>query len=78
MIRLLKLDDGSLRIQRREALGAVFTPDFLETATDEELKRLKDVYALRDGRGMRDSFGHVLVRYIDQLLIPRKADTKGV
>jgi uncharacterized protein (TIGR02646 family) len=71
MIRLLKLDDGSLRLQRREALRAVFTPEFLETAAEEELERLKDVYGLRDEAGMRDSFGHVFVRYIDQLLIPR-------
>jgi uncharacterized protein (TIGR02646 family) len=71
MIRLLKLDDGSLRLQRREALNAVFTPEFLETATEEELKRLKDVYGLRDEEGVRDSFGHVFVRYIDQLLVPR-------
>jgi uncharacterized protein (TIGR02646 family) len=72
MIRLLKLDDGSLRLQRREALGAVFTPEFLETATEEELERLRNVYGLRDGQGMRDSFGHVFVRYIDQLLVPRE------
>lgn len=67
MIDLLKLDVASLRNRRRE-VGRVFDPAFLATATDDELRALRDVYRRRDGQGRLTGFGHVLARFAEQRL----------
>jgi len=70
MSELLKLDQAFLRSCRREVLASVFDPDFLLTATDEELGRLAAAYGEPDAEGRLESFGHVLRRFIEQLLTP--------
>ena len=68
MRNLLKLDIPFLRSQRGEAIRRVFDPDFLATATDDELLRLRDVFREPNAHGHSESFGHVVARFAEQLL----------
>ena len=68
MSQLLRLDLEFLRNRRQEVLALVFDPEFLDTASDEELRKLADAYRTHDGDGNLEGFGHVLARYVEQLL----------
>lgn len=68
MARVLALDESPLRSGRREVLK-VFDPVFLETATIDELMRLRDAYRARDAAGRLLAFGHVAARYAEQCLV---------
>ena len=67
MNELLKLDLDFLRNRRRDVLERVFDPDFLTTATDDDLRKLAAVFGAADQDGKLDSFSHVLCRFIEQL-----------
>lgn len=64
MQSLLKLDLAFLNGRRAQALEGVFDNDFLESATEEELDRLRQGYA----QGRLPDFGHGVARYAAQLL----------
>lgn len=68
MVGLLKLDIEFLRNRRREALASVFDAAFIDSATHEELQILGQAYRTPDSTGSRDSFGHVLARFAEQML----------
>lgn len=67
MVELLKLDIEFLRNRRMEALNNVFDAAFIATATAEELRNLAQAYRTPDAAGVRETFGHVLARYAEQL-----------
>jgi uncharacterized protein (TIGR02646 family) len=68
MIEVLQLNVAYLRNRRREAMEGAFDNEFLATASSEELRARRDLYAQRDGSGRFASFAHVVVRYAEQLL----------
>lgn len=68
MSGLLKLDLAFLRNRRQEVLARVFDADFLATVSDDELQRLAAAYREPDGQGKLPGFGHVIARYVEQLL----------
>lgn len=68
MAALLKLDIEFLRNRRGEALARVFDTAFIESATAEELQILAHAYRTPDATGRRESFGHVLARFAEQML----------
>lgn len=70
MRQLLRLDIAFLRNRRQEFLRAVFDPDFLVSASNDELRLLAAAYSTPDADGRLESFGHVLGRYVEQLLSP--------
>ncbi|SPB15697.1 hypothetical protein NOV72_02917 [Caballeronia novacaledonica] len=70
MRRLLSLDIPSLQAARAEALGRTLDAEFLSTASDEELKLIRDAFRRPDSDGRLPSFGHVIARYAEQYLPP--------
>lgn len=70
MIALLNLDCHFLSNRRQEALEDVFDPQFIESATPEELEKLAEAFRQRDDYGYLSNFGHVVARYADQLRSP--------
>lgn len=68
MIGLLKLDIAFLRNRRRQEVGYVFDPQFLDAVTDDELRVLRDFYRRRDAQGRLPGLGHVLARFAEQRL----------
>lgn len=69
MIDLLKLDVAFLSNRRGAEVRSVFDPEFLETATMQELEKLRDAFSTRDSQGRGPSFGHVLARFAQQRLL---------
>ena len=68
MTQLLKLDLAFLRNRRQEVLASIFDVDFLSTASEDELRRLAAACREPDERGKLTNFGHVIARYVEQLL----------
>lgn len=68
MLVVLGLDIPFLRNRREQALAGVFDSEFLLTASVEDLKRLKGVFASADATGKSTEFGHVIARYAEQLV----------
>lgn len=68
MTELLKLDLAFLRNRRQGVLASVFDIDFLSTASDDELRRLASACREPDEQGKLTNFGHVIARYVEQLL----------
>ncbi|MDR5782982.1 hypothetical protein QCE63_26605 [Caballeronia sp. LZ065] len=68
MNELLSLDIPFLRAARAEVLGNALDADFLSTASDDELTRLRDAFRRPDDDGRLPSFGHVIARYAEQYL----------
>ena len=73
MLRLLKLDIAFLKNRREAVVRQVFDAEFLVTATDDELKKLRSVYLGRDEGGRAESLGHVLARFAEQRLQDTRA-----
>lgn len=69
MIELLKLNCASLQSRRRAVLQKVFSVAFIDSATEEELRALRDSYTKQSEGGVRDEFGQVITRFIDQQLL---------
>ncbi len=67
MIKHLKLDARVLNDDRASVLLNVFDPDFLESVTDRELAKIREIYTNADG-SPSVPFAHVLIRYAEQLL----------
>ena len=67
MVELLSLDIEFLRNRRLEVLRRVFDDAFIASATDAELQSLAHAYRAPDADGRRESFGHVVARYAEQL-----------
>lgn len=67
MVELLSLDIEFLRNRRLEVLRRVFDDAFIASATDAELQSLAQAYREPDAVGRRESFGHVVARYAEQL-----------
>lgn len=65
---LLKLDIEFLNDRRAAVLQGVFDNDFLENASADELNRLREGFRQFDADGQLPDFGHVVVRYAEQLL----------
>lgn len=70
MIALLNLDCSFLSNRRQEALEDVFDPQFIASATPDELEKLAEAFRQRDAFGHLSNFGHVVARYADQLRSP--------
>ena len=70
MISLLRLNCPSLRHRRRATLEGIFSAEFIGSVTEEELRVLRDSYRQPNENGVREEFGQVLTRFIDQLLPP--------
>lgn len=68
MVSLLKLDIEFLRNRRGEALARVFDAAFIESATVGELQTLAQAFRAPDARGNRESLGHVVARFAEQLM----------
>lgn len=68
MRELLRLDLEFLRNRRQRVLNTIFDPDFLATVSDADLRKLAEAYREPDQDGKLASFGHVIVRYTEQLL----------
>jgi uncharacterized protein (TIGR02646 family) len=68
MIGLLDLDIKFLRHRREQAIAGVFDDEFLLNATDEELDVLRQQFLLPSDGNQLVSFGHVVVRFAEQLL----------
>jgi uncharacterized protein (TIGR02646 family) len=77
MIDLLALDGTALRNLRDEVLNRAMDPEFLASATTEELTRLRDNFRRRDAAGNHLNFGHVLARYAEQALAEPLADANN-
>lgn len=69
MIELLRLDIAFLRNRRSAEVCSVFDAAFLETATVQELEKLRDAYRAHSTQGTLQSFGHVLARFAQQRLL---------
>jgi uncharacterized protein (TIGR02646 family) len=67
MIDLLRLNIPLLRNRRQAALAGMFDNDFLESASDEELKTVCNAYRSRDDQGQFEDFAHVIARFAEQL-----------
>ena len=70
MSQLLRLDIAFLRNRRAEVLASVFDPEFLATASDDELRQLATAFNKPDVDGRLEGFAHVLSGYVKQLLTP--------
>lgn len=68
MQELVKLDIPFLRNRREEVLKRTFDADFVDSATEIELKALRDAFLSRNEEGKLQSFAHVLARYAAQRL----------
>lgn len=68
MIDLLKLNVSTLRNRREAALEGVFDSDFLETASVDELTRIRDHFRARGDDDRFTDLAHVIVRYTEQWL----------
>ena len=68
MVDLLKLDIPFLRNRRQEVLREVFDAEFLGSATQEDLRRLRDGFRTFDVDGQAPDFGHVLACFAQQRL----------
>jgi uncharacterized protein (TIGR02646 family) len=75
MSTTLRLDESLLRNRRERAIREVFDALFLETATEDELRRLMAAFRLPNPAGQLPSFGHVVARYAEQLV--RSMDASG-
>lgn len=69
MVWLLQLDISFLNNRREESLKKVFDPTFLASATDSELKKLRDAFRAPQENGQATSFGHVVARFAEQRLL---------
>lgn len=69
MVDLLKLDIPFLFNRREEEVNRVFDPEFLASATADELLLLRDAFRRLDDAGRTQSFGHVLARFAEQRLL---------
>lgn len=69
MIDLLALDSPILQHLRNEVLTRTLGPEFLATATQEEMTRLRDGFRRRDAAGNLPDFGHVIARYAEQSMV---------
>lgn len=67
MLQLLSLDHAFLGNRRLEVLKRVFDDAFIASATAAELRLLAQAYRASDETGRRESFGHVVARYAEQL-----------
>lgn len=67
MLDLLALDIPFLRNRREEVLS-IFSADFLNSVTDQDLLKLRDAFRRPDAQGHAPSFGHVVARYAEQCL----------
>jgi len=67
MCCLLELGIVPLNSRRAAVLAGVFDKDFLVNATHEELMRLREGYRQLDEEDRLPDFGHVVVRYAEQL-----------
>lgn len=65
---LLKLDIEFLNDRRAAVLQGVFDNDFLENASTDELRRLREGYKRPDADGHLPDFGHIVARYAEQLM----------
>ncbi len=68
MVRLLRLDVQFLRERRAQALQGAFDDEFVASASDDDLVKLAQAYRLPEASGRLTDFGHVLARYVEQLL----------
>lgn len=68
MVDLLALDTSALQHLRNEVLSRIFDPDFLASATDEDLMRLRNGFRTPDATGKLPDLGHVVARYVEQSL----------
>jgi uncharacterized protein (TIGR02646 family) len=68
MRELLKLDIAFLRNRRANVLQKIFDPDFLDSASREELQRLAQSFRQPDKNGRLTGFGHVVARFAEDLL----------
>jgi uncharacterized protein (TIGR02646 family) len=75
MVDLLCLDIPSLKNRRGAALSQVFDDEFLSSATDEELRTLRDRFRQPDAEGKIADWGHVLARYAEQQMSPAAPQT---
>ncbi len=66
MIDLLALDAPALRNLRSEVLNRTLDPEFLASATNDELVQLRDEFRRREAAGQLPNFGHVVARYAEQ------------
>ena len=66
MVDLLALNAPTLRSLRDEVLSRTLDPEFLESATKEELLQLRDGFRRRDATGKLPNLGHVVARYVEQ------------
>ena len=69
MVDLLALDSPALQHLRNEVLSRTLDPEFLASATDEDLMRIRDGFGARDTAGKLPNFGHVVARYAEQSLV---------
>lgn len=68
MIKVLNLNAAFLRNRRGEAIRRVFDPDFLDTASQEEMRRLALAFHAEESSASGTSFPHVLSRFAKQVL----------
>ncbi|SDH61157.1 retron system putative HNH endonuclease [Paraburkholderia phenazinium] len=68
MIDLLKLDIAALRNRREAILAGMFDNEFLASATDEDLEKIRETYRTRDGDRNFQDFAHVIARFAEQLM----------
>ena len=68
MIGLLRLNSPFLCNRRSEVIRRAFDPDFLATATQDELRRFSASLRGSDKQGAKQTFGHVLARFAEQRL----------
>jgi hypothetical protein len=64
----VRLETPLLRNRHEEVLKRTFDADFVDAATEIELKALKDAFLSRNEEGKLQSFAHVLARYAAQRL----------
>lgn len=69
MTDLLALDAPALRHLREEVLSRTLDPEFLASATIEEMTQLRDGFRRRDSMGKLPNFGHVVARYAEQSMV---------
>lgn len=67
MLSLLRLDIAFVRTRRQQVLESVFDPEFIQSATAEELLTLAGAFRARPGDRALDEFGHVVALYAEQL-----------
>lgn len=67
ILSLLRLDIAFVRTRRQQVLESVFDPEFIQSATAEELLTLAGAFRARPGDRALDEFGHVVALYAEQL-----------